>query len=71
MVGLSVKGMAACILPSGVRMVGPLRETADMGGGTFSWSELLSSLGVGSLGCGKLLSQMWTKVAGVAFCTCS
>ena len=65
---LSVKGMAAWVLPSEVRMVGPLRETACMGGATFSWSESLSSLGVGSSGCGKLLSLMRMKVAGVAFC---
>ena len=69
MAALSVKGMAACVLLSGVRMVRPLHGTADMGGGTFSWSELLSSLGVGSLGCGKSLSQMQMKVAGIAFCT--
>ena len=29
------------------------RGTAGMGGGMFSWSESLSSLGVGSSGCGK------------------
>ena len=68
-VGSSVKGMDACVLLSGARMEGPRRETADMGGGMFSWSESLNSLGVGLLGCGKLLSQTQMKVAGVAFCT--
>ena len=29
------------------------RRTAGAGGGMFSWSESLSSLGVGSSGCGK------------------
>ena len=68
-VGSSVKGMDACVLPSGVQMEGPQHETADMGGDMFSWSESLSSLGVGLLGCGKLLSWMQTKVAGMVFCT--
>ena len=30
----------------------------DMAGGTFSWSESLSSLGVGSSGCGKRMPEM-------------
>ena len=34
-----------------------------------SWLESLSSLGVGSLGCGKSLSLMQMKVVGVEFCT--
>ena len=66
-VALSVKGMDAWALPSGVRMVGPLRETACMGGATFSWSESLSSLGVGSSGCRKSVSLMRMKVVGVVF----
>ena len=32
--------------------------TADVDGGTFSWSESLSSLGVGSSGCGKRMPAM-------------
>ena len=35
----------------------------------FSWLESLSSLGVGSSGCGKLLSLTWKNVVGVGFCT--
>ena len=35
----------------------------------FSWSESLSSLGVGLSGCGKSLSRMQTKEVGVGFCT--
>ena len=69
--GSSVKGMAACVLPSGVQMEGPGHETACVGGAMFSWSESLSSQGVGLLGCGKSVSLMQTKVMGVLFCMCS
>ena len=34
------------------------RGTAGVGGGMFSWSESLSSLGVGSSGCGKRMPVM-------------
>ena len=68
-VASSVMGMAAWTLPSGVRIVGQRRGTSGMGGGMFSWSESLSSLGVGSSGCGKSLSRTWTKLVGAGFCT--
>ena len=62
--------MAAWVLPSGIRMVGPARETACTGGAMFSWSESLSSLGVGSLGCGKSVSLMRTmQISGTCTST--
>ena len=39
-------------------MVGLGRSTSGTGGGMFSWSESLSSLGVGSSGCGKRMLAM-------------
>ena len=44
------------------------RGISGTGGGMFSWSELLSSLGVGLSGCGKSSSLMRMKLAGVEFC---
>ena len=52
-------------------MDGPGCGTVCMGGGMFSWSDSLSSLGVGSSGCGKSLSWTRMKVVGVGFCTCN
>ena len=45
-------------------MVGPVCGTVGTGGAMFSWSELLSSLGMGSSGCGRSLSLIQTKRMG-------